>query len=76
MDEEVRLSFKSSFHQSNINLISIPAVSDHGKLEWRFNRFEPLNILADLSDRSCIRRKGDEKNDPEEGAEVSSIFLS
>ena len=64
MDKEMRVSFKGPSYQSSINLVSIPAVSDEGKLEWGFNRLELLNILADGSNRSCIRGEGDEKNSP------------
>jgi hypothetical protein len=64
MDEEIRLSLKDPSQQLSVNLLSILAVSNQSELKRRLDRLNLLNASTDLSDRSWVRREGDEKNHP------------
>ena len=71
----MRLSLKDSFHQLGVYLFSVSTVSDHSKLKWRFDRLDFFNALADLSDRSCIRGKGDEKKGSKKEQDLYPLFF-
>jgi hypothetical protein len=62
MDEKIWLSLKDFFHQLGVYLLPTMTVSYQGKLKGGLDGQNPFNALADLSDRTCIRGKGDEKD--------------
>src|SRR5512135_2548068 len=49
MDEEMGILLKGAFHQSNIDIFAIPAVSDERKTKGRFDRIDSLNTLSHVS---------------------------
>jgi hypothetical protein len=71
VDDETRFSLKDVSKQPLVDLIPVSRIPKNGKLVWRFKGFHLSDVLADLSDRSGIRRKGIEK----EKEEKNQAFL-
>jgi hypothetical protein len=71
VDDKTGFSLKDVLKQPLVNLIPVSRIPKNGKLVRGFEGFHPSDVLANLLDRSGIRRKGIEK----EKEEKNQAFL-
>jgi hypothetical protein len=62
MHHESRLPIENLLSQPAVNLFSVPAISNDSKLKGRLYGLNLAKALTDISDRTCVRGKRDEKS--------------
>jgi hypothetical protein len=75
MDDKMRPPLKDLLHQSCKSFLSISTITNESKLKRRLYGLDPLDALADLSDRSRVGDKRDEKKEKRNDQFFPPFFL-